>query len=316
MASDIYPVSQPDTSFRRGLFGHGIALCREVVNLMRVRQWPKNGLVFFPLILAPSGNLQDYQSSLILFLAFSCLASIVYIINDILDAKADRLHPTKCNRPIARGTISPLGGGGIALVLAGCVAQLALYLPPTALWLMAGYLVLNVLYSLRIKHIGILEIFCVALGFVIRVFAGAEVVNMTISAEFFAFVFFFCSFVSVGKRRRELTQTDEKKTHRAVLQHYNLAFLDSLVSVTIVMSGIFFWLHVIGIAQWASRPEALLDCLSALCVTAIMFRYLQAVYVEASGGSPVSFLMRDPFVLLCAFASLTLYWLSISPILS
>lgn len=286
---------------------------REIVNLIRVRQWPKNGLVFFPLLLAPTAGHHAYEDSLFLFLAFSCLASIVYVINDLMDAESDRLHPTKRFRPLASGTISPIGGAWIIAALAAMLAGLATQLPTSALIMMGGYLTLNILYSVRLKQVPILEIFCVAMGFVIRVFAGAEVVDLAMSIELIVFVFFFCTFISIGKRRREFIQASENGAlHRKVLDHYNLAFIDVLLTATMAMAGLFLWMHVLVIVHTIVLSKALLLCLSALCITAIMFRYLQAVFVEAGGGSPVAFLFRDTFCLVSAACSIGLYWLCMS----
>jgi len=106
---------------------------------------------------------------------------------------------------------------------------------------------------------------------------------------------------------------DSNAKRRAVLRHYNLAFLDSMLSVTVVTSGIFFWLHVIDLIRDLTGSAALFTCLSALSVTALIFRYLQGIYVESSGDNPVDFLMKDPFTVLSGLTAAAFYWLSISP---
>lgn len=316
MANDSYTVPNCDQSQSPPRSTGLYAVLREVMNLMRIRQWPKNALVFAPLILSPGAGTTAFVDSIILFFVFCGLASVVYIINDIADAEGDRSHPTKSKRPIASGAISPTVGLLLVATLLLLVIMLASFLPNSASLMMAGYLSLNILYSFRLKRIAILEIFCVAAGFVIRVFVGTEVVGLAVSHELIAFVFFFCSFISIGKRRREITLAETGAVaakQRSVLQYYNLAFLDSLLSVTVITSGIFFWLHVISLIQDSSRPAALFTCLSALCVTALIFRYLQSIYVESSGDNPVDFFVRDPFTLSSALLAGAFYWLSISP---
>lgn len=315
MANDSYTVPNHDHSRLPPRATRLPAMLREVSNLMRIRQWPKNALVFVPLILSPGAGTGAFIDSIILFFAFCGLASVVYVINDIADAEGDRSHPTKSSRPIASGAISPIAGLFLVALLLILVVALASLLPNSANFMMVGYLALNISYSFRLKRVAIVEIFCVAAGFVIRVFVGAEVAGLTISHELIAFVFFFCAFVSIGKRRREINLAEKAVSvakHRAVLQHYNLAFLDSLLSVTVITSGVFFWLHIIDLIHLSSRPSALFTCLSALSVTALIFRYLQAIYVESSGDNPADFFVRDPFTLLSALLGGTFYWLSIS----
>ncbi|TNM59895.1 UbiA prenyltransferase family protein [Aliirhizobium smilacinae] len=289
---------------------------RDGANLLRVRQWPKNALVFAPLILSPGAGSIALIDSIVLYFGFCFLASSVYIINDIADAESDRAHPKKKYRPIASGAISPT----IALRMMASLLLLAIMLgallPISAGFMMISYLLLNILYSFYLKKIPIIEIFCVAAGFVVRVFVGTEVVGLAVSHELMAFVFFFCAFISVGKRRQEIILSqaaDPNAKHRVVLQHYNLAFLDSLLSATVISSGIFFWLHVIDLIRSSTGSAALFTCLSALSVTALIFRYLQGIYVESTGDNPVDFFIRDPFTLLSGLTAAAFYWLSISP---
>jgi len=316
MADDICSATksdQPPLPSRASSFS---AALRDGANLLRVRQWPKNALVFAPLILSPGAGSIALIDSIILFLGFCFVASTVYIINDIADAESDRTHPSKMNRPIASGAISPGKGLRMMALLLLLAIMLGSFLPISASLMMISYLLLNILYSFYLKKIPIIEIFCVAFGFVIRVFVGTEVVGLAVSHELMAFVFFFCAFISVGKRRQEISMAqvaDSNAKRRAVLRHYNLAFLDSMLSVTVVTSGIFFWLHVIDLIRDLTGSAALFTCLSALSVTALIFRYLQGIYVESSGDNPVDFLMKDPFTVLSGLTAAAFYWLSISP---
>jgi 4-hydroxybenzoate polyprenyltransferase len=216
-----------------------------LIKQLRPKQWAKNAIVFAPLLF--SGNVTNherFEQASLCALAFCAISSSVYILNDLVDIKADRAHPTKCKRPLASGQI-PVALAVImmlALLAGGLVA--AFIARPTLDLICLTYLLVNVCYSLKLKNFPIIDILCVASGFVLRAVAGAAAVHVVPSAWFLLCTTFGALFLGLEKRRYETTLLAEKSgQHRKALQSYSpelIKRLESLITPSLLATYSFY----------------------------------------------------------------------------
>ncbi len=262
---------------------------------MRPRQWTKNLLLFAGVIFTRNlSNLVLLGRSIAGFALFCALSGAVYLVNDLKDVEADRLHPRKKNRPIASGRLSP-GLAWSASVVISLIALVLSFLMGFHFGLCAlVYLILVTLYSLHLKHYVIVDLMLVALGFVIRALAGIMVITVDemhpeITSWFIACTLFLALFLALCKRRHELTLlTEGVSGHRRVLEEYSMDFLDQMVSVTTSAT-------VISYALWCNfgtfREYRMIYTLPFVLYG--IFRYLYNVYRRKEGGAPEIVLLRD-----------------------
>lgn len=256
---------------------------------MRPKQAIKNFFVFVGIIF--SGNLLNTQMLLKVtgsFIIFCLLSGAVYLINDIADLEKDRNHPRKKNRPLAAGLISARGSAVLAGVIVTVSLASAFLLSPALGIISAAYFCLMVLYSFYLKSIIILDIFTIALGFVLRVMAGTEVIQVYLSPWAVMCTFFLALFLALGKRRNEKIVLGENATsHRLSLETYSLALIDQMISVVTTSTVVSYFLYTFRSGQHLSSMITVPFVLFGL------FRYLYLVYSENSGGSPEEIVIHD-----------------------
>lgn len=292
---------------------------------LRPKQWSKNGLVLLALIFAE--RLTDPTAvvrTLLAFLAFSFAASTIYIVNDIGDRKRDRVHPKKRKRPIASGKLSVPLALCTAVLSMALVVGLSLVLTIGALWspmaqalgldaqpyagdpaarwggsgflfamVIAGYLLMNVAYTIRLKHLVLWDVFIVAAGFVLRAFAGALAIPVPISPWFYLCTLFLALFLALGKRRAEIVQAAENATQqRKVLQEYSLGLLDQLMGVVVTCTILTYSLYTF---ESGTASHALIVTIPFVIFG--VFRYLYLIYVKADGERPDELLFKDKQIL-------------------
>lgn len=260
---------------------------------MRPRQWPKNGFVYVPLLF--DGKLFDPRSVLATTIAFIllCLMSgAVYIMNDLVDIESDRQHPTKKNRPLPSGQLNPRFAAGAAAVMAA-VALVAGYLltPPLALILLF-YLLLQVAYTFRLKHIVLLDVLTIAAGFILRIAAGVVVIDVQrFSPWLYVFGGFLALFMALGKRRAELVLLGgEAGNHRAILDDYSLDLIDRLQGIVTTSALVAYSLYTF-LAEGLPANHAMM--LTIPFVLYGIFRYLYLIQIRGEGGAPEEILLRD-----------------------
>ncbi len=261
---------------------------------LRPHQWVKNLFVFAPLVF--SKHVMEVGDTLLTLLGFGifCIVSgAVYILNDLMDLEADRAHPLKVNRPLASGRLDPFiaGAGGVSCAVLGVAAGFALGLRFGAVTV--GYLAMNVLYSWRLKSVVILDVMLVALGFVLRVYAGGVLIGVPISSWLLLCTYSLAMFIALNKRRHELVLLQEAaQNHRAVLEHYSLPLLTQAVTIMGAMALVSYSLYTTS-AQTITRfgSEDLIFTLP-FAVFGVL-RYLFLVEKRDGGGSPSEILVRD-----------------------
>lgn len=281
------------------------ASLRDWIRLIRPQQWIKNAFVLTPLLF--SGKFLDLTADLragLAFISFCFLASAVYAWNDILDREGDRQHPTKRMRPVAAGRIgvSAAAWSGVILAavgLAGCAI-----LGQPVLVVAVAYLGLNVLYSFRLKHVVVLDVFCVAGFFVLRLLAGARAVAVVPSIWLLLCGGLLALYLGFAKRRHEIVLLGSGSSqHRTVLADYSPAFLDQ-------MSGVLLSVTIVAYIMYTLSPEKLAEIgsyrltYSAGFVLYGVFRYLFLVH-QREGGNPNDVLFTDRALL----ASVVLWFL-------
>lgn len=265
-----------------------------LLRLCRPRQWVKNVLV----LAAPAAgrlllNPHAMAQAGLAFVAFCAAASAVYCVNDVIDVQADRVHPVKRLRPVAAGLVRPRGALGLAVVLAVASAVAAVPLGSRFGVILAGYLVLSLAYSTRLKTMPVLEVLAVACGFVLRALAGAAAVGLPPSTWFLMVALFGALFLVAGKRQAEQARTCDVPA-RSVLTDYPAGWLTQLV--TVALTG-----TVIAYCQWAfqmtgrdiSHP---LLALSVIPFLAALLRYSMLV-TGGRGESPDVLLTTDATLL-------------------
>lgn len=272
-----------------------------LIRALRPRQWIKNLVILVPLVFdIKLLQMQYLVPSLLAFGVFCALASSVYLINDLFDAEADRLHPTKKNRPIAAGLITPRSAVITAVMLPLLALPAAYAIKPLLGLLAAVYWVQNLLYSYRLKNIVILDVMVVATGFLLRLGAGVTLVNVErFSPWMFICVGLGALLVGFGKRRHELTLMQaQASTHRSVLQEYTLPFLDLAINMAAAAILIAYSLYTF------SAPNMPANHLMMLTIAPVWYgtlRYLYLLHVAGKGGAPEDLLLEDRPLLATVF---------------
>ena len=260
---------------------------------MRPIEWVKNGFVGAPLFF--SGHATDLEKlSLtgLVVVAFCAMSSAVYLLNDINDREHDRIHPTKRLRPIASGSLSVRVAGITSFLLAVMALGLASF-AWEVLGVLACYALVNVAYTLRVKQVVIVDVICIAVGFVLRVYAGGFAVGVVPSSWLVLATFLLSLFLALAKRRQELLlMGGDASTHRLVLEKYSVKLVDELISVltpTILLTYILYTLDSATLARLHSRHLFL----TSVFVVFGIFRYLYLVHQKGLGGAPGHLVVQD-----------------------
>ena len=267
---------------------------------LRPEQWTKNLLLFAGLIFG--GRLLDpaaVGSALAAFVIFCALSGAMYIVNDVHDREADRLHPLKQARPLASGTLGVGTALGAATVIGvGAIALAASISTPFALVALA-YAALLFLYSGVLKHIVIVDVLAIAGGFVLRAIAGAVVVNVPIGMWLLTCTTLLALFLALSKRRHELMLLgDGAGDHRRSLDEYSPYLLDQMIAVVTASTVIAYAVFATS-AETAARLGSGYLGLTIPFVLYGIFRYLYLVHQKRGGGSPAALLATDPPLLVC-----------------
>ena len=266
----------------------------------RPGQWTKNLLLFAALVFAE--RLFDFEAALrssAAFVVFCALSSAVYLVNDVADRETDRKHPLKRQRPIASGAISASTALAAAAVAAvGALAgAFALGLPFGLI--AASYLALQLLYSGPLKHMVILDVLTIAIGFVQRAAAGALVIDVEFSRWLLVCTILLALFIALAKRRHELTLlTDDASSHRPILGEYSPYLLDQMIAVVTASTLIAYIFYTISPETETKFGTTWLGLTIPFPLYGI-FRYLYLVHRREGGGSPAELLITDRPLLLC-----------------
>jgi 4-hydroxybenzoate polyprenyltransferase len=267
---------------------------------LRPSQWTKNllifgGLMFGQRLMDPRSVLQACAA----FVIFCALSGVVYLINDIADREADRRHPTKRYRPIASGALPVQVAAWTAVAIGGTALAAAFWLQPVFGVLAASYVLLLGAYSGPLKHVVIIDVLTIAIGFVLRAAAGAVAINVAISHWLYVLTILLALFLALSKRRHELVLLADGATgHRRILEEYSPYLLDQMIAVVTAST-------IVAYAFYTISPETVqkfgTDYLGLTLPFPLygIFRYLYLVHQKEGGGSPSDMLLTDRPLLIC-----------------
>ena len=284
---------------------------RALIQSMRPRQWTKNLALFVGLVFAQQlFNLISFERAFVAFVVFCLASSSIYIFNDLLDLERDRQHPTKSNRPLASGKL-PVSWAiaFIGILMLGCVGLtlfiFSIPIQQTDIFASLGganvlfalsvvsYILLMALYSVRLKHIVLLDVFIIASGFVLRILAGAVVIPVMISPWLYLVTILLSLFLALSKRRHELVLLQgEASNHRQILKEYSLPLLDQLITIVIAATIMAYSLYTF---QGPTGNHRLMITIPVVLYG--LFRYLYLMHMRMEGGSPEEVLLRDRHML-------------------
>jgi 4-hydroxybenzoate polyprenyltransferase len=287
---------------------------KQIILSMRPKQWTKNIVLFVALIF--SQNLfygQYFLRVLEAFILFTLLSGSVYIFNDLIDIEKDRCHPKKSQRPLASGKLKTTNAI-LAFIFIGTVVLVFSFLLNIPFGVVAlSYIILQLAYTFSLKHIIILDVFCIAAGFVLRVLAGAVVLDVPVSTWFLVCTMLLALFLSFCKRRHELINLEgEAVNHRKSLKEYNPYLLDQMIAVVTASTLMSYALYTMATETTQKFGTTDLKYTIPLVLFGI-FRYLYLIHQKNEGGNPESIILKDkPMILnVCIYVltvALILYW--------
>jgi len=287
-------------------------MVKKYITLIRPYQYFKNLFIFAPLFFGLKiADIELLLRTFLAFIAFSFIASAVYVFNDYYDAEEDKKHPTKKNRPLASGSVSKKTALLLLAVLSATGLGMTALLSLPMLYLVFIYAALNIAYTLKLKHMAIIDVFIIAAGFVIRLFIGSLVTGIELSMWIIIMTFLLALFLALAKRRDDVVifLASGERT-RKVVDGYNLDILD--LSMTIMAS-----VTIVSYIMYTVSPEVIKKTnsdklyLSVVFVMLGVMRYLQIVFVEKGSGSPTDVLLRDRFIQMTLAGWVLLLWMLI-----
>jgi 4-hydroxybenzoate polyprenyltransferase len=266
-----------------------------LIKAMRPRQWMKNLIIYAPLVFDRQFNpdhLSDIARTTVGFIIFCLVSGVVYLTNDIADLEADRKHPDKRNRPIASGALPVKTASLAAILILVLVLPLAFRLSFNFFVVTLAYLFLHLAYSKWIKHIPLLDVLAIALGFVLRIAAGITLIHVSrFSPWLYVVTSLGALYIGFGKRRAELALLAEgANAHRKVLEGYTIPLLDQYITIVSATTIIAYSLYTFSAPN---LPENHLMMLTIPFVLYGIFRYLYLIQVKHSGGAPEEVILSD-----------------------
>ena len=295
---DIIEPTRPPVAAAEAFRSH--SLLSGLLASLRPSQWTKNLIIFAGVLFGQ--RLTDVSAVLAAagaFVIFCLLSGVVYLINDVMDREADRRHPIKKARPIASGALPvPAALTAAGLIAAGALVS-ALALRPVFALVALLYVVLLGLYSWRLKHVVIIDVLTIAVGFVLRAVAGAVVIPVAVSVWLYLLTILLALFLALAKRRHELVLLADGATgHRRILQEYSPYLLDQMISVVTASTLVAYAIYTVSPETTAKFQTHWLGLTLPFPLYGI-FRYLYLVHQKDGGGSPSDMLLTDRPLLIC-----------------
>lgn len=270
---------------------------QDVVALMRPHQYLKNMFIFLPLFFSLQiTNMPLLAHTVAAFIAFSMTASGVYIVNDYFDMQDDRMHPVKQYRPLASGRISRKQASVFATLLFCAGFAMMGVLSFAAVAILVAYVLLNIAYTLSLKHLAVIDVTVIAIGFVLRIFVGTTVTGLDASMWIVVMTFLLALFLALAKRRDDIlifNRTGQKM--RKVIDGYNIQFVDMAMTL---MAGVV----IVAYLMYCVSPEVIERTgsdklyLTLIYVIVGIMRYMQITFVEEVSGSPTKILLQDRMI--------------------
>jgi len=280
---------------------------KDIIRLVRPKQWLKNVFVLIPVFFGGRlSDVHDLLATAFAFVAFSFAASSIYCFNDIIDADADRRHPVKCSRPVARGAVTMRQAYMLMaqmILLAFCVVlcgrYLSVFTPSQALrvgGVIVGYWLLNLAYCAWLKKYAIVDVSVIAFGFVLRVLAGGFATDIIPSRWLVLMTFLLTLFLSLAKRRDDVLRMNATgEAPRTNTIRYNLTFINQAITITASITTVCYIMYTVSpevIARFQTEYLYLTTCFVILG----LLRYIQITVVDEQSGDPTKIMLRDRFM--------------------
>jgi 4-hydroxybenzoate polyprenyltransferase len=270
----------------------------DLLRLMRPHQWVKNSFVLIGLLFGHAWHDPALViKAIFAFAAFCLISSTIYIINDIIDIEQDRHHPSKRKRPLPSGKLNISTAAMFAMLLGAAGLGLAAFASSKVVLILLIYAAMNLAYSLKLKHVVILDVFIIATGFMLRILAGTLGLGIPPSQWLLLCGLMVTLFLGFSKRRAEIIALSADKTaHRKVLEHYSPVLLDKMIVVT--AAGL-----IMSYSLYTMNPETILIHGTPNLIYTVpfviygVFRYIYLLHHQSSGGDPSKDLVRDPHML-------------------
>ncbi|MDD5877203.1 MAG: decaprenyl-phosphate phosphoribosyltransferase [Prevotellaceae bacterium] len=282
------------------------------LKLIRPQHWIKNFFVLIPMFFG--GELFDLESitnGIVVFFAFSFIASSIYCYNDIVDADADRSHPIKCRRPIASGAVSVRHAYWLMAAMFLLSMSTLLLLPPLSMWnvmaVVLFYYVLNLAYCSKLKQYAILDVCIVAFGFVLRIIAGGQAEDVELSNWIVLMTFLLTLFLSFAKRRDDvlrMNETGEAPRHNT--SRYNLTFINQAITITASVTLVCYIMYTVSPEVTEHFGSGYLYLTSVFVLLGLL-RYIQIAVVDQKSDDPVKVALHDRFSQFIVLAWLVSY---------
>ena len=270
---------------------------KNYIKLIRPKDWAKNLFLFIPLFFAG----QFFHSQMLLqllegFICFSLVASSIYIINDYRDIEDDKKHPVKKFRPLASGAVSGRAAILIAIIFLIIAFIGAWFIRDKFMFILGIYFAQNMLYSFGLKNVPILDIFIIAIGFVLRIKAGSVIAKIGLSEWLIIMVFLLALFMAIAKRRDDvLLKLSSGNDMRQAVKGYNLDFINTALSLICAVIIVAYFMYTTS-PEVVNRLQTYRLYYTCLFVLAGIFRYLQLIYVRGDSQSPTKILYKDRFI--------------------
>ncbi len=267
------------------------------MTLMRPHQYVKNATILLPLFFSMEFlDIKLLVKSLMAVVAFSLSSSAIYILNDYFDIESDRLHPEKKNRPLAAGTVSLRIGFLLMLFLIVCGCGLMILISPEASIILGIYIILNIAYNVKLKHMAIVDMVVISTGFLLRLFVGSTVGSIPLSKWIVLMTFLLALFLAIGKRRSDVIIFEETGTKmRNVIGGYNLRFLDGAMMIMASVIIVAYILYTTS-QEVIQRIHNDYIYLTTIWVILGLLRYLQIAFVDNNSGDPTQVALKDTFL--------------------
>ncbi len=265
------------------------------IRLLRVEHYLKNLFVFAPMFFAFAFSLENFINSTIAFILFSIVASSIYIINDVLDVEEDRKHPKKKFRPIASGSVSKTNAILLSLTLLIISLTISFIFNMKLFYVIFIYFILNVLYSFKLKHIPILDISIIAIGFVLRLYAGSFATNIPLSMWIVLIAFLLSLFIALAKRRDDVLLYLQGNEVRKNIDGYNLELVNTSMTLMSSVTVVSYILYTVS-EEVTYRFGTNKLYITSFFVVLGFLRYMQITFVEKNSADPVRVLIKDKFL--------------------
>ncbi len=277
-------------------------MIKDIIRSMRPHQWTKNFFIYAALIFSQNiFNLPLLLKTTIAFSAFCLISSALYVFNDLKDLEEDKLHPLKSRRPIASGKIKKSTAILMIVILGLLGFSSAFTLNKNYFIIILVYFLIQMAYSIKLKHIVILDVFVVALGFLIRVVAGGLAIEVSLSSWLLICTILLALFLALSKRRHELVLLEDGASdHRPILEEYSPYLLDQMIAVVTASTVIAYCLYTIS-EETVTKFGTTNLIFTVPFVLYGIFRYLYLIHQKSEGGSPEALIIKDKPLLIDIF---------------